>query len=142
SSHCERDRYWRTMLNFSPIMGNVLLRFLVFWGLNVLVLWVASELFSSIQFSSTSTMLVSGLLFGVAHAVLKPILIVLTLPVTVLTLGLFLVVINALILLFVAWVVPGFNVAGFWQAVLVALFISVFSFILNLLLAKAAQPQQ
>ena len=123
-------------------MGNVLLRFLVFWGLNVLVLWVASELFSSIQFSSTSTMLVSGLLFGVAHAVLKPILIVLTLPVTVLTLGLFLVVINALILLFVAWVVPGFHVAGFWQAVLVALFISVFSFILNLLLAKAAQPQQ
>jgi len=130
------------MLNSSPIMGNVLLRFLVFWGLNVLVLWVASELFSSIQFSSTSTMLVSGLLFGVAHAVLKPILIVLTLPVTVLTLGLFLVVINALILLFVAWVVPGFHVAGFWQAVLVALFISVFSFILNLLLAKAAQPQQ
>ena len=123
-------------------MGNVLLRFLVFWGLNVLVLWVASELFSSIQFSSTSTMLVSGLLFGVAHAVLKPILIVLTLPVTVLTLGLFLIVINALILLFVAWIVPGFHVAGFWQAVLVALFISVFSFILNLLLAKAAQPQQ
>ena len=123
-------------------MGNVLLRFLVFWGLNVLILWVASELFSSIQFSSTSTMLVSGLLFGVAHAVLKPILIVLTLPVTVLTLGLFLVVINALILLFVAWIVPGFHVAGFWQAVLVALFISVFSFILNLLLAKAAQPQQ
>jgi len=123
-------------------MGNVLLRFLVFWGLNVLVLWVASELFSSIQFSSTSTMLVSGLLFGVAHAVLKPILIVLTLPVTVLTLGLFLIVINALILLFVAWIVPGFRVAGFWQAVLVALFISVFSFILNLLLAKAAQPHQ
>ena len=123
-------------------MGNVLLRFLVFWGLNVLVLWVASELFSSIQFSSTSTMLVSGLLFGVAHAVLKPILIVLTLPVTVLTLGLFLIVINALILLFVAWIVPGFHVAGFWQAVLVALCISVFSFILNLLLAKAAQPHQ
>ena len=130
------------MLNSSPIMGNVLLRFLVFWGLNVLVLWIASELFSSIQFSSTSTMLVSGLLFGVAHAVLKPILIVLTLPVTVLTLGLFLIVINALILLFVAWIVPGFHVAGFWHAVLVALFISVFSFILNLLLAKAAQPHQ
>ena len=130
------------MLNSSPIMGNVLLRFLVFWGLNVLALWVASELFSSIQFSSTSTMLVSGLLFGAAHAVLKPILIVLTLPVTVLTLGLFLIVINALILLFVAWIVPGFHVAGFWQAVLVALFISVFSFILNQLLAKAAQPHQ
>jgi putative membrane protein len=123
-------------------MGNALLRFLVFWGLNVLVLWVASEVFSSIRFSSTSTLLVSGLLFGIAHAVLKPILVVLTLPVTVLTLGLFLLVINALILLLVAWVVPGFHVAGFWQAVLVALFISVFSFILNLLLAKAAQPRQ
>ena len=132
----------RTMLNSRPIMGNALVRFLVFWGLNVLVLWVASEVFSSIHFSSTSTLLVSGLLFGIAHAVLKPILVVLTLPITVITLGLFLLVINALILLLVAWLVPGFQVAGFWPAVLVALFISVFSFILNLLLAQAVRPQQ
>jgi putative membrane protein len=64
--------------------------------------------------------------------VLKPILILLTLPVTVLTLGLFLIVINALILLLVAWLVPGFHVAGFWPAVGVGLFISVFSFLLSL----------
>jgi putative membrane protein len=66
--------------------------------------------------------------------VLKPILVILTLPVTVLTLGLFLLVINALILMLVAWVVPGFHVAGFWPAVGVGLFISVFSFLLSLVL--------
>jgi putative membrane protein len=118
-------------------MGVQLLRFFVLWGLNVLLLWVASSLFSnSVWFDSVSSLILSALLFGIAHAVLKPILIVLTLPVTVLTLGLFLLVINALILLLVAWVVPGFHVAGFWPAVGVGLFISVFSFLLSLVLSQ------
>ena len=108
------------------------LRFLLFWALNALLLWVASEVFSSVRFDSTSALLVAGLLFGLAHAFLKPVLVLLTLPVTIVTLGLFLLVVNALILLLVAWLVPGFHVAGFGQAVLVALFISILSFILNL----------
>ena len=114
-------------------MSVQLLRFVVFWGLNVLLLWVASTLFSnSVRFDSVNTLVLSGLLFGIAHVVLKPILILLTLPVTVLTLGLFLIVINALILLLVAWLVPGFYVAGFWPAAGVGLFISLFSFLLSL----------
>ena len=116
-------------------MGNPIMRFLLFWGLNVLVLWVAGQLFSSsLRFDSIKALIISGLLFGMAHAFVKPILLILTLPITVLTLGLFLLVINALILLLVAWLVPGFHVAGFWPAVLVALFISIFSFLLNQLL--------
>ncbi len=87
---------------------------------------------NSVRFDSVQALILSALLFGVAHVVLKPILMLLTLPVTVLTLGLFLIVINALILLLVAWLVPGFHVAGFWQAVGVGLFISVFSFLLSL----------
>lgn len=119
-------------------MGAQLLRFVVFWGLNILLLWVASSLFShSVRFDSTGALVLSALLFGIAHAVLKPILVILTLPVTVLTLGLFLLVINALILMLVAWLVPGFHVAGFWPAVGVGLFISVFSFLLSLALGQS-----
>jgi len=120
------------MLNCRP-MGVQLLRFVVFWALNVLLLWVASSLFSNtVRYDSIQTLALAGLLFGIAHSVLKPILIVLTLPVTVLTLGLFLIVINALLLLLVARLVPGFHVAGFWPAMGVGLFISVFSFLLSL----------
>ncbi|MCC6302750.1 MAG: phage holin family protein [Gammaproteobacteria bacterium] len=110
-----------------------MIRFLTFWGVNTLLLWAAAELFASVRYSGLGALLIAGLLFGIAHAVIKPILVVLTLPVTILTLGLFLLIINALILLLVAFVVPGFDVAGFWPAVGVALFISVLSLVLNML---------
>ena len=70
----------------------------------------------AVRFDSVQALLVAGLLFGIAHAMLKPILVILTLPITVLTLGLFLLVINALMLLLTAWLVPGFHLAGFWPA--------------------------
>ena len=119
-----------------------LLRFGVFWAVNVLLLWVASSLFTNaVRFDSVNALVLAALLFGIAHAILKPILIVLTLPITVLTLGLFLIVINALLLLLVAWVVPGFHVAGFWPAAGVSLFISVFSFALSLLFHRPRAVQ-
>lgn len=112
----------------------MLLRFIAFWFVNTLALWVASYLFASVRFGSLGALLIAGLLFGIAHVVLKPILVLLTLPITILTLGLFLLVINAIILMLVAWVVPGFTVAGFWHAVGVGLFLSVFGIVLNLML--------
>src|SRR5688572_30652621 len=115
-------------------MKSAALRFLAFWFVNTLVLWVADVLFQSVTFTGYGALIVSGLLFGIAQTVLKPVLVLLTLPITILTLGLFLLVINALILLLVAWAVPGFQLTGFWPAVGVGLFISVFSFLLNLML--------
>jgi putative membrane protein len=115
-------------------MKRAALRFLAFWLINTLVLWVADVLFRSVQFTGYAALVASGLLFGIAQTVVKPVLVLLTLPITILTLGLFLLVINALILLLVAWLVPGFQLAGFWPAVGVGLFISVFSFVLNLML--------
>jgi putative membrane protein len=115
-------------------MNSVFLRFVVFWLLNTLVLWVADLLFQSISFAGFGALLVSGLLFGIAQAVIKPILVLLTLPITIVTLGLFLLVINALILLLVAWLVPGFILTGFWHAVAIGLFISVLSFVIDLML--------
>ena len=110
---------------------NPLVRFLVFWGLNTLSLWVADELFDGISFATPQSLFIAGLILGIVNTFLKPLLVVLTLPLSIVTLGLFVLVINALMLLLVAWLVPGFIVAGFWSGFSVAIFVSVFSFVLN-----------
>ncbi|MBX9629841.1 MAG: phage holin family protein [Burkholderiales bacterium] len=111
-----------------------IVRFLVFWGLNTLTLWVASRLLPGLGFSGPEALLLAGLAFGVVNTFLKPILFILTLPITFVTLGLFVLVLNTGILFLVAWLVPGFAVGTFWQAFFAALFISFFSFLLNLML--------
>ena len=71
--------------------------------------------------------MIAALLLGFANAIVKPLLIVLTLPLTLLTFGLFLLVINALMILGVAWLVKGFKVSSFWTAFFASIFISVLS---------------
>jgi putative membrane protein len=115
-------------------LTNPVVRFLIFWAVNTLSLWVADDLFDAMTLQTAQSLLIAGLLLGIVNTFLKPLLVILTLPLSVLTLGLFVLVINALMLLLVAWLVPGFFVAGFWTGFFVALFISVFSFILNSLL--------
>ncbi len=111
-----------------------LVRFLVFWGVNTLSLWVADALFDGIAFATAQALFVSGLLLGLVNTFVRPALVLLTLPLSVVTLGFFVLVINALMLLLVAWLVPGFLVAGFWSGFFVALFVAVFSFIVNTLI--------
>ena len=110
------------------------MRFLILWGVNTLSLWVAADLFDWISFRDVESLFMSGLLLGIVNAVVKPLLVLLTLPLSILTLGFFLLVINTLMLLLVAWLVPGFAVAGFWPAFFVALFVSALSFIINSLI--------
>ncbi len=107
-----------------------LIRFLVFWGVTALSLWVADELFDGISFDTSQSLFIAGLLLGIVNTFLKPLLVLLTLPLSVLTLGFFVLVINALMLLLVAWLVPGFFVAGFWSG----FFVALFSFIVNSLI--------
>jgi putative membrane protein len=109
-------------------------RFLLFWGVNTLSLWIADELFDGIAFASTETLVLSGLVLGIVNTLLKPILVILTLPITVITLGLFLLVINGLTLLLVAKLVDGFQLDGFGTAIGIALAVSVISYLLNSLL--------
>ena len=116
------------------MLNNPILRFLVFWGVNTLSLWVADDLFDGISFATAESLFVAGLVLGLVNTVLKPLLLILTLPLSILTLGIFVLVVNALMLLLVAWLVPGFIVAGFWSGFWVAIFVSVFSFILNSLI--------
>lgn len=105
--------------------------FLVHWAITSLALWVASHLFRGVRFADASSLVVAALLLGFANAIVKPLLVILTLPLTVLTFGFFLLVINALMVLLVSRLVRGFSVSGFWTAFFVSIFISVFSFVLG-----------
>ena len=118
-------------------MASGLLRFFVFWGVNTLSLWVADEVFSEIAFRNLQALFISSLLLGVVNTFVKPLLVLLTLPLSVVTLGFFVLVINALMLLLVAWLVPGFVVAGFWPGFFVAIFVSVLSFAVNALIGAS-----
>jgi putative membrane protein len=93
-------------------MAGFLLRLLVV----ALGLWLASALIPGIEIRGAWTLLGAALLLGLVNAVVRPLAILLTLPVTVLTLGLFLLVINAAMLALVAWMFDGFSIAGFWPA--------------------------
>jgi len=114
-------------------MLNNLAPFLVHWAITALSLWVASHIFNGLKFDSTSSLVVSALLLGFANAIVKPLLIVLTLPLTLLTFGLFLLVINALMILLVSALVKGFRVSGFWTALFASIFISLLSIVLGTL---------
>jgi putative membrane protein len=107
------------------------------WGITAISLWVASLLFNGIRFSSTSALIISALLLGFANAVLRPLVVILTLPLTLLSLGFFLLVINALMLLLVAKIVSGFKISGFWTAFFASLFISILSLALGSLAPNA-----
>ena len=114
-------------------MLNSIAPFLLHWAITALSLWVASYLFRGLRFESTGSLVISALLLGFANAIVKPMLVLLTLPLTLLTFGLFLLVINALVLLLVAALVKGFKVSGFWTALFASLFVSLLSVVFGAL---------
>lgn len=79
-------------------------------------LGLADYLLEGVSFTHYSTLFWAALLLGIANTVVRPLLIFFTLPITVLTLGFFLLVINAAVFGLVAWLLPGFTLAGFWSA--------------------------
>lgn len=106
-------------------MAGFLLRGLV----AALGLWAAESMMDGITINSPTTLVLAGLLLGVVNAVVRPFALLLSLPALVITLGLFLLVINAAMLGLVAVMLPGFKLAGFWTAVGAALIVSVVSWI-------------
>lgn len=111
------------MENISP--------FLLHWAITAVSLWAASHIFKGLKFDDTASLIVSALLLGFANAIIKPLLIVLTLPLTLLTFGLFVLVINALMILLVAWLVRGFKVSSFWTAFFASMFIGLLSIVMG-----------
>src|SRR5213080_2223356 len=81
-------------------------------------LWAAETIVPGVHLDGWGNLVVAALLLGIVNAVIRPIILILTLPLTVLTLGLFILVVNGISLALVAWVLPGFTVAGLVPAVL------------------------
>ena len=102
-------------------------RFLVHWLVTAVALWVTAYILPGVQVGSWQALAVAAVVLGLFNAVIRPILVILTLPITLLTLGLFYLLVNGFTFLIVAKLVPGFDVATFWWAVLGALIVSVIS---------------
>lgn len=92
-------------------------------------LWLATRILAGLDFDAPGTLLAAALLLGIVNAIIRPIAVILTLPLTLLTLGLFLIVINAAMLALVALLLSGFQISGFWTAVGASLIVSVTSWI-------------
>lgn len=103
------------------------MKLLLIWFLNALALLTVAYVLPGIHVDGFTAALVAALILGLINTLLRPLLILLTLPVTVVTLGLFILVINGLLFWFAGSVLKGFEVSGFWVGVLGALLYSIFS---------------
>ncbi|MGH7375935.1 MAG: phage holin family protein [Candidatus Methylomirabilales bacterium] len=113
--------------------------FLVRVLVNAMAILVAAAVVPGIEVHGAASTLGAGLVLGLVNAVVRPILLILTLPLTLLTLGLFLFVLNALCLWFTAALVKGFVVSGFWAAIFGAFLVSVVSWFLTAFLSDRGQ---
>jgi putative membrane protein len=93
------------------------LRLLVAWGINALALWIANALFDGVSIHGAWAYIIGAAVLGIANGILKPILAILTLPLIIITLGVFYFVINIAMLLLAEWIAPNFSVDGFWTYV-------------------------
>ena len=110
--------------------------FLFKWLIMTVAIFVTAKILPGITVDGITTALVVALLLGLVNIFFRPLLILLTFPITVLTLGFFLLIINALLLYFVAWMVTGFAIHGFFWALLGSIFITIVSTLLSVVLKK------
>ena len=104
------------------------------WIANSAAIWLAAYLFSGVAVASWTDAFVAGLVLTVVNAIVKPILIVLTLPITLVTLGLFYFVVSAICLKITAGLIEGFTVSGWFNTIVAAILISIFSTVIQGLL--------
>ena len=112
------------------------MRLLLSWLINAAALMALPYLMHSVSVTNVGTALIAALVLGLVNTLIRPLLVLLTLPVTVLSMGLFILVINALLFWMVSTWVEGFEVAGFWSAFLAAILYSIISWALSTLLLK------
>jgi putative membrane protein len=117
------------------------MRFLARLILNALAIMVAAWFLPGLALSGPGSALAAGFILGIVNTLVRPVLLLLTLPFTLITLGLFIFVVNAICLALTAAVLPGFDIAGFGSAFFGALIVSVVSWILNGLVLPSAGPR-
>ena len=116
-------------------------RFLVHWATVALSLWVATNIVPGIFVDSLMVLLIAALVLGLINASVRPVLVILTFPITVVTLGLFYLVVNGIAFGFAALLVPGFVVRGLMPAIFGALVVSVLSWFIGLF-TRASDDRQ
>ena len=99
------------------------------WVLNTLALFLVVTIVPGFSYRDWLTLAIAAAVLGLLNAIIRPILFVLTLPLTVVTLGLFLLILNAIMLELTAWLVPGFDIRGFGWAIVGALVLSIVSLV-------------
>jgi putative membrane protein len=117
---------------------NNIFEFLAHCGITAISLWIASLIFHGIKFTNKVSLSYSAVLLGIANAIIKPVVILLTIPLTLISFGFFLLVINALMMLLVSTLVPGFKISGFWTAFFASIFITVLSFFAGIFIFQTA----
>ncbi|OGH10820.1 MAG: hypothetical protein A3B38_03920 [Candidatus Levybacteria bacterium RIFCSPLOWO2_01_FULL_36_13] len=106
------------------------------WVVSAMVIFSVAYILPGVHVANFTSAIVLALVLGIINAILKPILLILTLPITILTLGLFALVLNALLILLAASVVPGFSVDGFIWALVFGLVLSIANTVVNNFLPK------
>jgi putative membrane protein len=101
------------------------------WAITTVAVMVASSIMSGIRYDSVAALIGASLLLGILNAFLRPVLLILSAPLILLTLGFFIFVVNGLMLLLVPSIVSGFHVDGFWSAFWGAIVISIVSWVLS-----------
>jgi putative membrane protein len=109
---------------------------LVRWVVSALALWLTSNVVSGIQVRSFGALLLAAAMIGVINAFVRPVVVLLTLPLSVVTFGLFVLVVNAAMLALASAFVPGFEVHGFWAAFFGWILMSLFTFAINVLIGQ------
>jgi putative membrane protein len=95
----------------------MVIRLLVAWAINAAALWVADVIFSCVVINGWKAYVIGAAVLGIANGIIKPIVALLTLPLILITLGLFLLVINIAMLALAEWIAPDFSITGFWNYV-------------------------
>lgn len=109
--------------------------FFIKWFVNIIALFVVIHTIAGVSAANSNVVIVAALIIGLLNAFLRPVLILLTLPLTIISLGFFTLIINAFMFYLASKFVTGFSVTGFWSAFWAALLFSFISFILNLVFA-------
>ena len=121
-----------------------LVRFLVRWGVCSLGLWISAAILgSSLTYDNRmSVLIIAGLILAIVNSIIKPIAVLFALPAILLTLGLFMLVVNALMVLLVAWLYDPLDISGFWAAMLAGLIIGVVNFLVSVILESGQRKPQ
>lgn len=117
----------------------MLAKFLIRAVFAALGLWVASKVVPGVAVTSTGSLIAAAVLLGVVNAFVRPVVFILTLPLTLVTLGLFLLVVNAMMIGLVAWLLPGFQVHGLLAGILAAIVTGLASWIASVALKDGAR---